>query len=186
MDGQWLVLCARLLVAAVFLMAALTKIPRRQGFATDVLNYRLLPPQVARVYAYALPWLELAVATLLLGGILIPVAAGLALLLVVSFLVAVASAMARGLALDCSCFGLLYRERVGWPVLARDGLLALLIVAILLFDSGRFALPTVLSPPYQPADLLALALTLGVLVGSLVVAAPALPRLRRSGQTHPA
>jgi hypothetical protein len=105
-------------------------------------NYpRILPSRAATVSAVALPWLELAAAASLLTGMWLPVGGGIALLLLGSFMVAVAAAMARGVNLTCGCFGLLYRERVGWPTLSRDGVIAALVLGILPFDTDRFALP---------------------------------------------
>jgi hypothetical protein len=138
-DG--LVFAARLVLAAVFLMAAISKLPHRTTFTRDVLNYELLPPKLARTYAYLLPWLECAVALLLFMGIGVPWATAVALILLSSFVIAVLGAMRRGIALTCKCFGLLYRERVGWPTLRRDGFLAVLALAVLVLDGERFTLP---------------------------------------------
>jgi len=178
--GQGFVLFARLALAAVFLMAGVAKLPQLYTFAVDVQKYRLLPSALARGYALTLPWLELVVAVSLFSGILAPTGAALALLLLLSFLVAVATAMVRRFDLNCQCFGLLYRERVGLSTLLRDGTLVLLALYVLTFDRGRFALPAVVSGLPQPSDLVALACTLAVLAVSLAVATLA-TRVSQSG-----
>jgi len=114
------------------------------------------------------------------------VGAGIALVLLLSFMIAVASAMLRHLDLDCSCFGLLYRERIGWSVLARDGILAGLALGALLVESGRFALPTVVRALHRPSDILAFALTLAVAAASLSVLIPLIGRRPRGSQTSAA
>ena len=176
--SQGFVLFARLLVASVFLMAGAAKLAQRQTFARDVQQYRLLPSVLARGYAFVLPWVELLVAVSLFSGVLARAAAGLALLLLLSFVFAVTSAMKRRLNLTCQCFGLLYRERVGSATLARDGILALLAVEVAAFDRGRFALPAAVAGLPRAADLVALIITIAALTPSLAVAALAFRALR--------
>lgn len=183
-SSQLLLLLARVVVASVFLMAALTKLPRAPQFAEDVRQYRLGPSWSATAYAVSLPWLELAAAASLLTGVSLPIGTGVALFLLGTFLVAAAAAMARGLDLTCSCFGLLYRERVGWPTLTRDALLAGLVLAVLLFDSGRFAIPTIVRSLPQPIDVLALAVVLVALIASVVLALPRTERAPAAAVGH--
>lgn len=170
LSNQGFVLVARLLVASVFVMAGAAKLPQRQTFADDIRQYRLLPNALARGYAFVLPWIELLVAASLFSGVLARAGAGLALLLLFSFLVAVGSAIARHLNLNCQCFGLLYRERVGSATLARDGILALLAAEVAVFGSGRFALPAVVAGLPRPSDVSALVCTIVVFAASSTAA----------------
>jgi uncharacterized membrane protein YphA (DoxX/SURF4 family) len=135
-----LITIARLVVASVFLMAGLLKIAEGRRFVNSVKQFRLLPDQLATPYAKLLPWVELLVALPLFAGVAITIAASVALILCASFAVASIYAMKRRLNLGCSCFGLLYRERVGTTTVARDLLLMLLCGGILAWDHGRFAL----------------------------------------------
>ena len=67
--------------------------------------YELLPPNLVGPVATALPLVELALGTLLLVGAFTRwVALGSGVLLVV-LMTAVAQAWARGLSIDCGCFG---------------------------------------------------------------------------------
>lgn len=137
---------ARLVTAAVFAAAGLAKAGDPAGTVRAVRAYRLLPEAAVLAFAHALPWVELAVAALLLAGLATRAVAGLAALLLAAFVAAVASAGARGLRIDCGCFG------VGGTVaqthylteIARDlGLLAVALVAAAV--RPRLALDTLLA-----------------------------------------
>lgn len=167
--NQGLVLAARLIVATVFLLAAMAKLTQRPTFAADVLQYRLLPRPLGHAYAFALPWIELIVAAALFLGVLVPIGASLALILVFSFAVAVVSALARRLNLECSCFGLLYRERVGRQTLIRDGILALLCVEIVSFNNGRFDFTSIMTNPSSITNIVVIVLVIFTLLTSVIL-----------------
>lgn len=184
---------ARLSLASVLLMAAITKLPRFRQHIVDIQQYRLLPNWLATAYATVLPWLELGAAVALFAGVWTTVGAGLALILLTSFLVAVAAAMKRGLDVTCSCFGLLYRERVGWRTLIRDAVLATLALIVLLFDNSRFTVPTALQSLDRPPDAIALAVTVILSTASVILAllatgwpglAAPLPRVATGDEHH--
>ena len=98
-----LALLARLVLAAVFLMSALTKVSAPGRFAEDVRQYRILPRPLAAVFAWSLPFLELSAALLLLGGFLITWASLAVVAMLLSFMLAVGIAMARCSPWRCSC-----------------------------------------------------------------------------------
>ena len=98
----------RVVLAAVFLWAGVAKLRGAHLFATDIAAFRLLPggaPGLALTAAYYLPWLEIVSAL----GLWIPrwrtaaLVVGSALL--AGFTVALSLAWARGIHLDCGCFG---------------------------------------------------------------------------------
>ena len=66
--------------------------------------YRLLPEVLVRPVAWGLPFLELALAVLLLAGIANRIAGAASAGLLVVFMLGIASAWARGLQIDCGCF----------------------------------------------------------------------------------
>lgn len=102
---RWLALAGRLVLAAVFAAAAVTKIGDPPAMVRAVRAYQLVPEVAVRPLAYSLPYVELALAVLLLLGLGVRYAAAVTGLLLVVFLVGVASAWARGLRIDCGCFG---------------------------------------------------------------------------------
>lgn len=99
------VLVLRLVLAGVIGVAGAVKLPDPQESVRAVRAYRLLPEAVVPAVGYGLPLLELAVALLLLAGLATRLAASVAALLMVAFIVGVSSAATRGLSIDCGCFG---------------------------------------------------------------------------------
>jgi len=115
-------LTARLLLAAVFLLAGATKLVDPVGFRKALRNFGL-PPALARPAVILLPALELAVTVALIPTSLAWYGAWGALVLLTIFLLAVGVAMARGRKPDCHCFGQLHSAPVGWPTLGRNAVL---------------------------------------------------------------
>ena len=167
-------------MGAVFLMSALTKLSAPGRFAEDVRQYRILPRPLAAVFAWSLPFLELSAALLLLGGFLVTWASLAVVAMLLSFMLAVAIAMARGDSLSCACFGLLYRERVGWATQVRDGVLLAMALFVLLFDGGSLTVIDMASAPGSPGHVLGLAATVGVLALGMFVAALSVAQDRRN------
>jgi uncharacterized membrane protein YphA (DoxX/SURF4 family) len=117
----------RLVLAGVFVWAAAGKITDPQGFARAIWNYRILPEAVVPVLAVGLPVLEIVAAAALL---IPPLQKGGALILLgmlAVFIVALGSAMARGLDVDCGCFGE-GSSTVGPMLIARNVALAAVAV----------------------------------------------------------
>jgi uncharacterized membrane protein YphA (DoxX/SURF4 family) len=108
------------------------------AFAVDVANYRLLPAALVPWAASALVGVEGAVGVALLLGLWERPAALVASGLMVVFIVALVQAMARGISLDCGCFG--GSERVTWWTVLRDGAM-LVPAAALALRSGPAAGP---------------------------------------------
>lgn len=99
----------RALLTATFLWAGFAKVRGPHLFATDVAAFRLLPGDAAAgltlAVAYYLPWLEILCAL----GLWVPRwrtgALGIGAALLTGFTLALASAWARGIHLNCGCFG---------------------------------------------------------------------------------
>ena len=84
---------------------------------------------------------------MLLTGVYAGWAALLVVGMLVSFMIAVGIAMGRKLNLNCSCFGLLYRERVGWSTQIRDGILLAMALLIVFGGTGDLTLMNMLAEP---------------------------------------
>lgn len=95
----------RLGLAAVFLVSGALKVVDPAQTRIAVRAYELLPPDVVGPVATALPLLELVLGTLLLVGAFTRWVALAAAVLLVVLMIAVAQAWARGLSIDCGCFG---------------------------------------------------------------------------------
>ena len=98
-------LLARLIVGAVLIWAGALKVTSPAVSARAVNAFQILPYDVARYVGYALPLVELLIGLLLVIGLFTRVAAVVGGLLMVAFIIGIASAWARGLSIDCGCFG---------------------------------------------------------------------------------
>ena len=92
-------------LAAVFVVAGISKIADPPGFAEEVYNYRLLPGAAVNALALVLPWLEVLAGLALFLGLWRRTAAGIFGLLLLVFIGALAINLARGRPVDCGCFG---------------------------------------------------------------------------------
>jgi uncharacterized membrane protein YphA (DoxX/SURF4 family) len=104
-DVRWLSLVGRLVVGAVFLVTALSKIGDIDGTIRTVRAYKILPEWIAPTFGTALPIVELCLAVLLLVGLMTRLAAILTIPLCLAFFVGISQAWARGLEIECGCFG---------------------------------------------------------------------------------
>ena len=101
----WVSTAARLVLGAVLVVAGAVKVADPQASVAAVRAYQLLPAGPDTAVGWGLPFLELVLGLLLLTGIAVrPTAVATAALLAV-FVAVVASAAARGLSIDCGCFG---------------------------------------------------------------------------------
>jgi uncharacterized membrane protein YphA (DoxX/SURF4 family) len=98
-------LTARLVPAAVLLWAGLAKAFATQESILAVSAYDVLPDRLVRPVAAVLPWIEIGVAVLLVLGLFVRFAGIATAALAGTFILAMAQAKVRGLAIDCGCFG---------------------------------------------------------------------------------
>jgi uncharacterized membrane protein YphA (DoxX/SURF4 family) len=105
--GPWryVALGARLALAIVWAWAGWAKIADPDVARRAVRAYELFPEVLVKPIAWGLPFVELGLAALLLLGIAYRPAAGVSAVLFVAFIVMIGSAWARGLSIDCGCFG---------------------------------------------------------------------------------
>jgi uncharacterized membrane protein YphA (DoxX/SURF4 family) len=96
---------ARFGLAAVWLVSGLLKAVDPDQTYVAVRAYDVLPAAGVEVVAALLPWVELALGLLLLAGIGTRMVAALSAALLLVFIAGVTQAWARGLSIDCGCFG---------------------------------------------------------------------------------
>ena len=101
----WLGTAARVLLGVVWVWAAVAKMGDPAASVRAVRAYELLPEWLAKGVGYGLPFLEIGLAVLLIAGLATRLAAVLSSTLLVVFLVGIISAAARGLQIECGCFG---------------------------------------------------------------------------------
>lgn len=95
----------RLGLAAVWLVSGLLKAMDPDQTYIAVRAYDVLPGIGVEIVAALLPWFELALGVLLLAGVGTRLVAALSAALLLVFIAGVAQAWARGLSIDCGCFG---------------------------------------------------------------------------------
>ena len=140
----WITLLARLILGGVLLVAGALKVGNLQKSAMAVRAYELLPTAIANFLGFVLPWLEIGLGLLLILGVAVSISGLFGAIIMFAFIIAIAQAWARGLSIDCGCFG------GGGPIdpdqtkylseIIRD--IGLFGVGIFLyyFPKGRFAL----------------------------------------------
>jgi uncharacterized membrane protein YphA (DoxX/SURF4 family) len=101
----WCGLLARLVVGGVFLGAGLSKVGDLAGSVRAVDAYELLPYDGATVVGSVLPFVEVVIGVLLLAGLATRLVAAVGGVLLLAFTAGIVSAWARGLSIDCGCFG---------------------------------------------------------------------------------
>ena len=140
----WLALAARLLLGGVLVVAGALKVPDPAAAVRAVRAYQLLPEALVGPVAFGLPALEVVVGLALLAGVLVRASAVAAAVLMVVFLVGVGSAWARGLQIDCGCFGgggQVQTGQTAYPAeVARDTALLLVALALARWPHSRFSL----------------------------------------------
>jgi len=115
-------LILRLLLGAVFLYAAYTKL--RQSwllFALSIDSYQILPEWGVLALARALPWFELTIGALLIAGYQLRAVSMAATTVLLGFFSVMLLSYTRGAGIDCGCFGV--GEALSWRTLVRDGVL---------------------------------------------------------------
>jgi thiol-disulfide isomerase/thioredoxin len=117
------ILFARLLLAAVFVVAGVAKLADREGSRRAVADFGV-PSALAAPLGILLPLAELAVAAALIPTSTAFWGAVGALVLLLLFVAGIGANLARGRRPDCHCFGQLHSSPAGWSTLARNGVLA--------------------------------------------------------------
>lgn len=130
---EFLSLAARLTLGIIFLVSGAEKLGNLNAFAQAIAHYEILPDVAANLFASLIVWTEIMIAVLLIAGAAVRGAALTSGILLTIFIIAIISAMARGLEIDCGCFAPgsgAEPEQVGWPKVFED--IALLAGAIFL------------------------------------------------------
>jgi uncharacterized membrane protein YphA (DoxX/SURF4 family) len=149
----WVGLVARLVTGGVWIVAGALKLPDPAGSVRAVRAYDLLPESVVPTVGHLLPVVEVVVGVLLVLGLLTRAAAVVSSLLFVAFIVGIGSAWARGLEIECGCFGgggfsANASDKYPWEI-ARDlGLLALSLWLVWR-PRSRFSLDAMLFRPTE-------------------------------------
>ena len=153
----WAALAGRLVLGGVWLVAGALKLPDPAAGVRAVRAYQLLPEAAVPAVGYGLPVVEVLLGLLLILGVTVRACAVGSALLLLAFMGGIGAAWARGLQIDCGCFG-------GGGRVADGGTR---YVQELLRDSGLLAVSALLAA--RPRSRLSLS---GAVLGPSPAAAP--------------
>ena len=140
----WIGFLSRLILGGVLLAAGLLKYQHLDKSQMAVRAYEMLPIALANLLGIILPFIEIAVGVLLVIGAAVRISAIVGGVLMGAFMIGIAQAWARGLSIDCGCFGGGGQVEPGTanylPELLRDGGLALLAIYLFRYPQSKFGL----------------------------------------------
>jgi len=117
--NRTLLVVFRLALGGLFVYAGVVKVLDPLDFAQNIRNYRLVGQSLSFMAAVVLPWLEILAGAALAAGIWKRASALIISGLLVFFIVLTLVTIARGLDVDCGCFGALSRKS-GFGVILED------------------------------------------------------------------
>ncbi len=117
-------------LGGLFVFSGSIKIFDPASFAQDIANFRIMPHKTINLVAITLPWLEWVTGSFMLVGIWVRANAVIIAGLMMVFIIAVASALIRGLNIECGCFGSASAGPIGLAKLAENTLLFLMALWI--------------------------------------------------------
>lgn len=140
----WFGLFARLTLGGVLLVAGYLKAFTPDKSQMAVRAYEVLPIWLANFLGIILPWLEIGAGVLLILGVALRYASIFGGVLMILFVIAIAQAWARGLTIDCGCFGgggqVDAKDTKYLEEILRDLGLALLALYLIRYPVTKFAL----------------------------------------------
>lgn len=123
-------------LAAVFIYAGGVKLGSPQAFSDSIASFAILPNWLINPLAVVLPVFEIVAGLAVISGIQRRAALLAIVALTAVFTLAFASAIARGIQVDCGCFGPASSSKP-WIALARDVLLLAVGVVLYLISNRR-------------------------------------------------
>ena len=129
-NNKFLLFVLRTIVAFVFIYAAILKIAEPGDFSQAIANYKLLPDISINVLGIILPWIEIIAGILLLFGVAVKENSIIISGMLIVFIIAIGISLARGLNIDCGCFGTANGDQIGLIKLLQN--IGLLVIGIIL------------------------------------------------------
>jgi uncharacterized membrane protein YphA (DoxX/SURF4 family) len=129
----WIAWGCRVWISGLFLWAGWVKVLDPVAFARSIDGYQMIPLSMVGVMAWVLPWLEIWTAVALwVSPVFRKAACGWIFLMLVVFTVAKASAVLRGLDIECGCTG--SETPLGWGSVVENVVYLVLTGVGLVFD----------------------------------------------------
>lgn len=153
LSNSYAVLASRLILGGVFIAAGVPKILDPGAFAAAIRSYGLaLPEWFVSFSAYALPYIEVLIGLYLIIGLFTKPTAWLTTALMVVFTAALLQGIARGLDINCGCFGAGDGSSNLWLAFLRDIGLIALCLHIILAPLGRAGVDALLFRRGGPSE----------------------------------
>ena len=173
---------ARLVLAAVFMVAGAAKRRRRVQFERAVRAYEVGGDRVVALLASFLPAVEVSAGALLLFGLATQPAAVVVAGLLIVFIAASVRQLVRGRDIECGCFGSAGMHRLSWLGVARNAALLALTMLVAARPVTAFGLDQIVlhqKSVVTATDAVTLieAIAAGLLTAALIRAAFRLVRL---------
>ena len=142
--APWIGLISRLTLGGVLTVAGYLKFDELDKSQMAVRAYEMLPVPLANFIGIVLPFAEILMGLLLIVGAATRLMGILSALLMLVFVIGISQAWARGLSIDCGCFGgggeVAPGEANYLTPLLRDAGLAALGIYLSLYPRSKFAL----------------------------------------------
>lgn len=138
--NKYFLVSIRIVLGFVFIFAAISKAAEPEAFAKAIYNYKLLPLFLINILAITLPWIELCAGVLLVFGVSVKENSAILSGLLLVFIIAISISLARGLNIDCGCFGTAGGTKVGILKLLENIGLLLIGLILIKFDLKTFSL----------------------------------------------
>lgn len=119
-------------MAAFFIVFATFKIINLSGFATAYQEYDIIAKQ-SRLYAYAYPFIELALGLCYLFRYQVRIANWITLILMIISSAGVALELSKGRQIMCACLGAVFKIPMTYVTLAEDIIMGLMALYMLIF-----------------------------------------------------
>jgi len=140
----WLGLISRLVLGGVLFIAGYLKVGTPDKSQMAVRAYEVLPISLANPIGLLLPYVEIGLGLFLILGVYTRISAALGGAIMVVFIVAIAQAWARGLTIDCGCFGgggqVAASETKYLSEIIRDTGLVLLALYLIRYPNTKFSI----------------------------------------------
>lgn len=105
LSSKYLQIALQFVIGAVFIYASYNKLFDQVGFAKSIYGYKFLPDFMINITAIIVPSLEFIAGLFLMFGLFRKGSSLIIIVLLSVFLIALIQAYARGLDIDCGCFG---------------------------------------------------------------------------------
>lgn len=155
----------RIVIGLTFIYASYYKILEPLEFARSIYNYKIMPLFLINSMAIVLPWLEMLCGIFIIFGIFTRANSLIIMVLLLTFSVAIASVIYRGIDVECGCFHnatekseqadkvpgpdeRIFTEKVGWSLFSRDLLMAVLAILLIVTPTKHIGIGTFFSYQY--------------------------------------